>query len=387
MTRCGELSRARLNSDRNVRSRADARTPSTRSNRRNVVVARLDRVPRVGATTRARRRDKKRRGESKRMRDDDDARDGARARDALARHGESFMAMFDDDDGDARRRRGTRGATKRDAAAAKKKTKKRARDDDDATTTRDARETAAVARESGAANASGADDGKTMVFDGRRTVSAARARDASAASASASGRLIDTKKARKAFMSADAGKVLNDDVVKAARERAKDAEDGGEARFGKFSALREEVQAFGARGLAKWDRQALETKRLVELGMKPKKGPRIPPTIGVGLAKANEKRAETARQEAFAAGYKLEKKAAKKSSDGARDRGLAWGSSTFSTSNGVMKVNKRDMVNHDKLVDTKAMLRGEGRRPQMKSSGKKTKKRGKAVKAGRKSKR
>ncbi|ABO99301.1 predicted protein [Ostreococcus lucimarinus CCE9901] len=230
-----------------------------------------------------------------------------------------------------------------------------------------------------------------MVFDGRRTVSAAaakaKARDASAASASPSGRLIDTKKARKAFMSAEAGKVLNDDVVRAARERDKDAEDGGEARFGKFSALREEVQAFGARGLAKWDRQALETKRLVELGMKPKKGPRIPPTIGVGLAKANEKRAETARQEAFAAGYKLEKKAAKKSSDAARDRGLAWGSSTFSTSNGVMKVNKRDMVNHDKLVDTKAMLRGEGRRPQMKSSGKKTKKKGKAVKAGRKSKR
>lgn len=215
----------------------------------------------------------------------------------------------------------------------------------------------------------------------------AKARDASAASASPSGRLIDTKKARKAFMSAEAGKVLNDDVVRAARERDKDAEDGGEARFGKFSALREEVQAFGARGLAKWDRQALETKRLVELGMKPKKGPRIPPTIGVGLAKANEKRAETARQEAFAAGYKLEKKAAKKSSDAARDRGLAWGSSTFSTSNGVMKVNKRDMVNHDKLVDTKAMLRGEGRRPQMKSSGKKTKKKGKAVKAGRKSKR
>ena len=50
-------------------------------------------------------------------------------------------------------------------------------------------------------------------------------------------------------------------------------------------------------------------------------------------------------------------------------------------------MNKRDMVNHDKLVDTKAMLRGEGRRPQMKSSGKKTKKKGKAVKAGRKSKR
>ena len=119
------------------------------------------------------------------------------------------------------------------------------RDDDDATTTRRARSTDAVAKTSRAANGSTSDDGKTMVFDGRRTVSAAaakaKARDASAASASPSGRLIDTKKARKAFMSAEAGKVLNDDVVRAARERDKDAEDGGEARFGKFSALREEV--------------------------------------------------------------------------------------------------------------------------------------------------
>ena len=49
-----------------------------------------------------------------------------------------------------------------------------------------------------------------------------------------------------------------------------------------------------------------------------------------------------------------------------------------------MRVNKRDMVNHDKLVDTKAMLRsgGGGRAP--KASGKKMKKKGKA---GRKSKR
>lgn len=52
----------------------------------------------------------------------------------------------------------------------------------------------------------------------------------------------------------------------------------------------------------------------------------------------------------------------KKLSDVVCDCGLVWGLLMFSISNGVMKVNKRDMVNYDKLVDTKAMLRGEGRR-------------------------
>lgn len=42
-------------------------------------------------------------------------------------------------------------------------------------------------------------------------------------------------------MSVEVGKVLNDDVVRVVCECDKDVEDGGEARFGKFSALREEV--------------------------------------------------------------------------------------------------------------------------------------------------
>ena len=101
-----------------------------------------------------------------------------------------------------------------------------------------------------------------------------------------------------------------EDSAPASREGGEDA-DGGDAATERLRALREEVRAFGVRGLNKWDRAALENKRLVELGMKPKKGPRIPPTIGIGLAKANEKRVEAARVEAFHAGYKLEKKAKK----------------------------------------------------------------------------
>ena len=103
------------------------------------------------------------------------------------------------------------------------------------------------------------------------------------------------------------------------------------------------------------------------------------------MAKANAKRVEATRQEAFAAGYKLEKKV-KAASKEDRDRGVAWGASTFS--NGVVKVNKRDLLNPDKAVDTKALLRGAQRRPSMGNGGKKKLKKGSKKKgAGKKSKR
>ena len=194
--------------------------------------------------------------------------------------------------------------------------------------------------------------------------------------------MIDAKRARRAFMSADASKVFAVDV-----ERRPGGGGGGgggaNADAARLRELREEVRRFGASGLSKWDKQALEGERLRELGMKPKKAPRMAPALGLGLVKANEKREEAKRQEAFALGYKLEKKAKKGGGEGARDRGLAWGTSTFS--NGVLKVNKRDMVNSDRLVDTKAMLRSGpvGRaRSGGGGGGKKGKKKG-----GRKSKR
>lgn len=47
--------------------------------------------------------------------------------------------------------------------------------------------------------------------------------------------------------------------------------------------MRQEVERFGAQGLGKWDKKALEQKRRVELGAKAEKGPRIPANIGIGL--------------------------------------------------------------------------------------------------------
>ncbi|OUS46386.1 hypothetical protein BE221DRAFT_192375 [Ostreococcus tauri] len=194
--------------------------------------------------------------------------------------------------------------------------------------------------------------------------------------------MIDAKRARKAFMSAEASKVFAEDVERKREMNDDEGADGGMSAE-RLRAFREEVRRFGAAGLSKWDRQELETERLIELGMKPKKAPRMAPSLGLGLNKANEKREEAKRQEMFALGYKLEKKS-KKGNDGAkdRDRGLAWGDSTFS--NGVLKVKKRDMVNADKFVDTKAMLRSGPSGRGGSSGGKK--KSGKK-KAGRKSKR
>jgi hypothetical protein len=227
---------------------------------------------------------------------------------------------------------------------------------------------------------------QTMVFDGRRVTALGASTSSTATPKPPPGAgLIDTKRARKAFMSAKTSRVFDEDVARTeAKTTDADADADGTARYGGMSALKSEVEAFGIKGLGKWDRQALENKRLIELGARPKKGPRIPRNIGYGLKRKNDEREENKRQEAFAAGYKLEKKA-KKSSSGDRDRGLAWGSSTFK--NGVVKVTKQEIFNstRDSKVDTKAMLRGApAKKP---SGGKPKKKKDKAVKAGRKSKR
>jgi len=293
---------------------------------------------------------------------------------ALRRYGEAFMAMFDDADAvEARGSTKEKRKEKRKRVAADEPTKAMFDDDDDDDD--DAGKRGGRGKDESSASASKAGkpsvddvDTKTVVFDGRRTVTLAEARrtairneQTTTTTIDTNRRMIDTKRARKMFMSAKAGKVFEDDVERVGRGKEDEEEDEARtARFGGLNALKEEVQAFGIRGLGKWDRQALENKRLVELGMKPKKSPRVPPTIGIGLARANEKRIEATRQEAFAAGYKLEKKAKKATSKEDRDRGVAWGASTFK--NGVVRVSKREMVNQDRLVDTKALLSGGPRR-------------------------
>ena len=58
--------------------------------------------------------------------------------------------------------------------------------------------------------------------------------------------------------------------------------------------MRREVQLEAAKGLNKWDRKALEGKRLQQLGAKAEKGIRIPATIGVDMWRAREREARGA---------------------------------------------------------------------------------------------
>ena len=320
------------------------------------------------------------------------------ADDALTRRGEAFLAMFDDADGrdGGATRAKVKGKVSKTTTQSKSKAAARsssstgvvrvsARARTTVTTTMGARTTTSSAMASASASVR-APVVQTMVFDGRRVTALGASTSSTATPKPTPGAgLIDTKRARKAFMSAKTSRVFDEDVARTeAKTTDADADADGTARYGGMSALKSEVEAFGIKGLGKWDRQALENKRLIELGARPKKGPRIPRNIGYGLKRKNDEREENKRQEAFAAGYKLEKKA-KKSSSGDRDRGLAWGSSTFK--NGVVKVTKQEIFNstRDSKVDTKAMLRGApAKKP---SGGKPKKKKDKAVKAGRKSKR
>jgi hypothetical protein len=320
------------------------------------------------------------------------------ADDALTRRGEAFLAMFDDADGrdGGATRAKVKGKVSKTTTQSKSKAAARsssstgaarvsARARTTVTTTMGARTTTSSAMASASASVR-APVVQTMVFDGRRVTALGASTSSTATPKPPPGAgLIDTKRARKAFMSAKTSRVFDEDVARTeAKTTDADADADGTARYGGMSALKSEVEAFGIKGLGKWDRQALENKRLIELGARPKKGPRIPRNIGYGLKRKNDEREENKRQEAFAAGYKLEKKA-KKSSSGDRDRGLAWGSSTFK--NGVVKVTKQEIFNstRDSKVDTKAMLRGApAKKP---SGGKPKKKKDKAVKAGRKSKR
>ena len=239
-------------------------------------------------------------------------------------------------------------------------------------------------RERALRNSLATTDVQVMVFDGRRVRALGAPRDALDARAQ-----TNARDERRAFMSARTNVV----VASLARARTKPSADGDERikrAIEKREAreLRSEVEAFGVRGLSKWDRKALEEKRLRALGARVKKQVKTPRNIAIGMKRKDEEREESKRVEAHAAGYRLEKKAKKATSEGERDRGLAWGSSQFK--NGVVKVTRQEIFHsmRDAKVDTKAMLRGAPQRKATVSGGKKTKKKkGKAVKAGKKSKR
>jgi hypothetical protein len=211
------------------------------------------------------------------------------------------------------------------------------------------------------------------------------------------------RRAKRLFMSDsitrvhEVAKPESDPSVQADKRGAAGGVVAGDAPAGEVTGLtgaslndmRKQVQAFGATGLDKWSRKALEQKTRVALGAKPTKGVRTPPTVGVGMWKKNEAREEARRLEVFDAGGKLAKKkrglrkADLKGEHGeTRDRGLAWGSGNFR--GGILTVSKKELAGEKRAGSGAAYLAGtklagaDGKR----GGGKRTKKSGTGSKKG-----
>lgn len=107
--------------------------------------------------------------------------------------------------------------------------------------------------------------------------------------------------------------------------------------------MRREVATLGATGLDKHARKAFESQRLAKLGAAPTKGPRIPASIGLGMAKKQKKREAAALEAAIDAGMVSRKglgKARRRADEkkGRRDRGLLEDGGALR--NGVLRVGR-----------------------------------------------
>jgi len=318
---------------------------------------------------------------------------------ALERAGEKFMSMFDDDPPRAKKRKnasastGTSDVPTREKSALKagnvRRTRKRhesSGDDETDTASIDeaskfeglgrggvaSKRTAAAAASCSPGKEATPRDPQVVVFSGDRPNRAAS--QAAAASALVGDGM---HRAKRLFMSDSITRVH--EVARSADPSATEKRGGaggiveGDSPAGEVTGLtgaslndmRKRVQAFGAAGLDKWSRKALEQKTRVSLGAKAEKGVRTPPSIGVGMWKKNEEREESRRAEAFEAGGKLEKKKrGLRKADrgdtfdkgGGRDRGLAWGSGQFK--GGVLTISKRELAKEGENAGGSAYLAG-----------------------------
>lgn len=108
--------------------------------------------------------------------------------------------------------------------------------------------------------------------------------------------------------------------------------------------MRREVATLGATGLDKRARKAFESQRLAKLGAAPTKKPRIPASIGLGMAKKQKQREAAALEAAIDAGMVSRKglgRAKRRAEDKAgarRDRGLL--EDRGALRNGVLRVKR-----------------------------------------------
>ena len=261
------------------------------------------------------------------------ARDAGDAASMLAMHGAKFMSMFDDADDDAAARPRNEKKRKRamsagdddagddddddddaldggDDGGAKTKTKTKTKttkgdgdgdgDDDDAARVRTAAR-ASSSSSTRAKDAAAAAAVETVVFGGDRPNA-----HASRSQASASGHVVGVSRAKKLFMSDKVGLVheVASNPNRGGRPEAAAAAASATTKSGKNSEMensemgrvegltgaslndmRRKVQNFGAQGLNKWDRRALDARQKTENNQKAERGVRIPMHIGVGMWK------------------------------------------------------------------------------------------------------
>ena len=160
------------------------------------------------------------------------------------------------------------------------------------------------------------------------------------------------RRARKAFMSAKAGRIFDEDAVDdAGRGRrgggggaagGSDDDDGaGFPSREEFQSMAREVELLGASALDKKAAKAWRAAALARAGVAEDKRPRTPARIGVGMAKAAKEREKKAFEEAVAAGMASRKGHGKKrraAEAKARDRGLMEAGAAFK--NGVLRADK-----------------------------------------------
>uniref|UniRef100_A0A1D1ZVH6 Uncharacterized protein n=1 Tax=Auxenochlorella protothecoides TaxID=3075 RepID=A0A1D1ZVH6_AUXPR len=151
------------------------------------------------------------------------------------------------------------------------------------------------------------------------------------------------KAERRAFMSGRIGGPRNTPQPGTQR-REPGAESAVDPRSrAEFAQIQRDVLELGATGLDKKARKQYEAVSLVRLGAKAEKGPRIPASIGIGMARKRAQREARATEEAIAAGMLSVRSLAKKrrresSAARPRDQGLQEDGGSFRA--GVMRVSR-----------------------------------------------
>lgn len=157
--------------------------------------------------------------------------------------------------------------------------------------------------------------------------------------------VVNVKAAKRLFMSSRADRIHEPThaIQPAERLPVQSEELGGELTPDDFKRLQFDVQKLGAVALDKKGKKVWQAQLMQQLGARQQKGPRVPASIGFGIARKGAERAARAREEAIAAGMlRIKGTGKKKRRDKSRqrDRGLQEAGSSFR--GGVLRISKDD---------------------------------------------